>query len=573
MPIRNTDIAENFSHLADLLEIKGENAFRVRAYRNAARTVQGLSRQASELIDEGEDLSRLPGIGKDLAGKIATIVRTGELPSLKELQQEFSPEMSRIMGIAGLGGKRVAAIFKHLGVSSLDELEDAARKGKIRTLEGFGEKTEKAILDGVARVRKGSKRTLLSRAEEMVAPLLEYLRQEKGITALDVAGSYRRRRETVGDLDILAICSSPRKAMNRFVEYEDVANVVSKGDTRSTVILRSGMQIDLRVLSRESYGAALHYFTGSKAHNIAVRGLGRERGLKISEYGVFEGDMRVGGKREDDVFESVGLSYIPPELRENRGEIEAVREGRLPRLVELDDIRGDLHVHSTYTDGKRSIEEMARAAKKKGYRYVGITDHSRAVRVAGGLDAAGLAEQIEEIDAVNKKLSGITVLKGTEVDILEDGSLDLPDAILKKLDYTVCSIHSKFNLSVGKQTERVLKAMRNPVFTILAHPTGRMLGQRQPFEIDLRPVFEEAAKLGCMVEINAQPERLDLNDVHARAAMEAGCPVAISTDAHNDSGLEFMRYGVWQARRAWLEKKHVANTRSLGELRKLFKRK
>jgi DNA polymerase (family 10) len=573
MPIRNTDIAESFSHLADLLEIKGENAFRVRAYRNASRTVQGLSRQASELIDEGEDLSRLPGIGKDLAGKIATIAQTGELPALKELHQEFSPEMSRIMGIAGLGGKRTAAIFKHLGVSSLDELEDAARKGKIRTLEGFGEKTEKAILEGVAQVRKGSERTLLSRAEEMVAPLMEYLREEKGITALDVAGSYRRRRETVGDLDILAICSSPRKAMNRFVDYEDVAKVVSKGDTRSTVILRSGMQIDLRVLSPESYGAALHYFTGSKAHNIAVRGLGRERGLKISEYGVFKGDKRVGGKRETEVFESVGLSYIPPELRENRGEIEAVREGNLPRLVELEDIRGDLHVHSTYTDGKRSIEEMARAAKKKGYRYVGITDHSRAVRVAGGLDAAGLAEQIEEIDAVNKKLSGITVLKGTEVDILEDGSLDLPDAILKKLDYTVCSIHSKFNLSVGKQTERVLKAMRNPVFTILAHPTGRMLGQRQPFEIDLRPVFEEAAKLGCMVEINAQPERLDLNDVHGRAAMEAGCPVAISTDAHNDSGLEFMRYGVWQARRAWLEKKHVANTRSLGELRKLFKRK
>ena len=573
MPIRNTDIAEKFSHLADLLEIKGENAFRVRAYRNAARTVQGLSRQASELIDEGEDLSRLPGIGKDLAGKIATIAQTGELPALKELQQEFSPEMSRIMGIAGLGGKRTAAIFKHLGVSSLDELEDAARKGKIRTLEGFGEKTEKAVLEGVAQVRKGSERTLLSRAEEMVAPLMEYLREEKGITALDVAGSYRRRRETVGDLDILAICSSPRKAMNRFVDYEDVAKVVSKGDTRSTVILRSGMQIDLRVLSRESYGAALHYFTGSKAHNIAVRGLGRERGLKISEYGVFKGDKRVGGKRETEVFESVGLSYIPPELRENRGEIEAVREGNLPRLVELEDIRGDLHVHSTYTDGKRSIEEMARAAKKKGYRYVGITDHSRAVRVAGGLDAAGLAEQIEEIDAVNKKLSGITVLKGIEVDILEDGSLDLPDAILKKLDYTVCSIHSKFNLSVGEQTERVLKAMRNPVFTILAHPTGRMLGQRQPFEIDLRPVFEEAAKLGCMVEINAQPERLDLNDVHARAAMEAGCPVAISTDAHNDAGLEFMRYGVWQARRAWLEKKHVANTRSLGELRKLFKRK
>ena len=386
------------------------------------------------------------------------------------------------------------------------------------------------------------------------------------------AGSYRRRRETVGDLDILVTCKKDSPVMDRFVDYSEIDEVVSKGDTRSTVYLRSGVQVDLRVVQEVSYGAALHYFTGSKAHNIAVRKLGQKKSLKINEYGVFKDDDRIAGKTEEEVYEQVDLPYIEPELREDRGEIEAAQKDRLPRLITLDDIRGDLHMHTEATDGRCPLEEMVDKAKDLGYAYIAVTDHSQRVTMAKGLDARRLREQLEAIDELNEKLSGITVLKGIEVDILEDGSLDLPDEVLKELDLTVCSVHYNRNLSRKKQTERIIRAMDNPCFSILGHPTGRLINERQAYEVDIERIIEAAGERGCFLELDAQPSRLDLADTHCRLAKDRGVKIAISTDAHHLAGLDYMRLGISQARRGWLEPDDVINTRSLKELKKLLKR-
>ena len=413
---------------------------------------------------------------------------------------------------------------------------------------------------------------LLAYAEEVAEALIRHIAAAPGVKRAIVAGSYRRRKETVGDLDILVACGDSGPVMGRFVAYDEVDEVVSKGETRSTVVLRSGLQVDLRVVEAACYGAALHYFTGAKAHNIAVRTLGVHRGLKINEYGVFAGERRVSGAREADVFAAVGLPWMAPELRENRGEIEAAREGRLPELITLDDIRGDLHVHSKASDGKATIAEMAEAAKAKGYAYLAVTDHSRRVTIAHGLDADRLARQIDEIDRLNAESKDLVILKGSEVDILEDGTLDLPDSILARLDLTVCSVHSKFGLSRERQTERVLRAMDNPNFTIFGHPTGRLLGERAAYDIDLARIVAGARKRGCILEVNAQPQRLDLDDVHARMAKDAGVKLAISTDSHSVGGLAYMRFGIGQARRGWLTAADVVNTRPLAALKRLLAR-
>ncbi|MFW6147467.1 MAG: DNA polymerase/3'-5' exonuclease PolX [Thermodesulfobacteriota bacterium] len=570
MPIHNSDVADIFSKVADLLDIEGANQFRVRAYRTAARIVSSLPHRVSDMVKEGKDLSKIPGIGKDLSGKIKEIVETGTLEQLEEIQSRTSSELSQLMKVESLGPKRVKVLHEELGITNLEELKEAASQGKIKELEGFGHKTEESILQELQTADLEKKRVKLVEAEENARTLVDYLKDRKDVKDIVVAGSYRRKKETVGDLDILITAKKDSSVMDRFVAFEDVTKIVSKGKTRSTVLLRSGLQVDLRVVPQVSYGAALHYFTGSKDHNIAVRKLGVKRKLKINEYGVFKGDKRVAGRTEKEVYAKVDLPYIEPELRENRGEVEAAQQGKLPTLIKLEDIRGDLHAHTKETDGHHSLEELAEAGKDHGYEYIAISDHSKRVTMAHGLDSKRLAKQIEEIERLNGKLKGIVLLKSIEVDILKDGSLDLPDDILKELDLTVCSVHYDTKLSREKQTERIIKAMDNPYFTILAHPTGRLINERGPYEVDLEKVMKEAKERGCFLELNAHPDRLDLSDGDSKMAKEMGLKLAVSTDTHRITDLEYMRFGVNQGRRGWLEPKDVINTLSLKELKKLL---
>jgi DNA polymerase (family 10) len=572
MPIHNRDVAKILDKVADILDIEGANPFRVRAYRNASRIVSDLPQSVSDMVDADADLSEIAGIGKDLAQKIQEIVETGSLSLLRELEGQTSAELNTLMKVAGLGPKRVRALHRELGIGNLEELKKAAQRGEIKGLRGFGKKTEESILEELRHVEAGQERIKLVAAEEMGQSLLDYLREGKGIKDVIIAGSYRRRKETVGDLDILVTCKKGSQVMDRFVSYENVSKVVSKGETRSTVVLRSGLQVDLRVVPQASYGAALHYFTGSKAHNIAVRKLGMERKLKINEYGVFKGKERIAGKTEHEVYKQVDLPYIEPELRENWGEIEAAQEGRLPELITVEEIRGDLHAHTKETDGRNSLEEMAQAASERGYDYLAITEHSKRVTMAHGLDKKRLAERIEKIGRLNETLGDTLVLKGIEVDILKDGSLDLPNEILKELDLTICSVHYDRNLPRDKQTERIIHAMDNPYFNILAHPTGRLIGEREPYEVDLERIMEAARERGCFLELNAHPERLDLSDRYCKMAKEMGIRVAISTDAHSVTHLDLIRFGVDQARRGWLEPDDVLNTRSWKQLKRLLRR-
>jgi DNA polymerase (family 10) len=572
MPVHNSDVTTILNEVADLLEIDGANAFRVRAYRDAARTVDGLPRDLAEMVSEGADLSELPGIGKSIANKIEEIVQTGRLKQLDKLKKRLPGELSELLTLPGLGPKRVKALHQQLGIQDRQGLAAAARDGKVHELQGLGRKTEQKILEESEKRRDGENRLRLTEVEEVAEALLEYLRGVEAVKQAVIAGSYRRRKETVGDLDILVTCKRGSAVMDHFIAYDDVDEVVSQGKTRSTVRLRSDLQVDLRVLAQVSYGAALHYFTGSKAHNIAVRKIAVGKGLKINEYGVFRGDDRVAGRTEEEVYQQIGLPYIDPEMREDRGEIEVAKQKRLPTLITHDDIRGDLHCHTKASDGKYTLEQMAQAAKERGYDYLAITEHSKRLTVARGLDENRLRSQIREIDKLNEKLDGIRLLKGIEVDILEDGSLDLDDEVLAELDVVVCSIHSKFGLPANKQTERVIRAMDNPHFNILAHPTGRMIGQRSPHELDVERTMEAALERGCFLELNAQPERLDLNDTHCKLAKDMGLKLAISTDSHATTSLDYIRYGVDQARRGWLEPGDVINTRSWRDLRRLLKR-
>jgi DNA polymerase (family 10) len=571
MPIHNADIAAAFEEIADLLEIQGANPFRVRAYRNAARTVGELGRDVAAMLEEGRELPKLPGIGADLAAKIHEIAETGKCSLLERLHQELPPAVTELLKIPGLGPKRVKALYHDLDVQTLEQLHRAARDGRIRELPGFGEKTEQRILQAVEAHAAQSRRFKLAVAGQYAAALTAFLQKVQGVKQVVVAGSFRRMRETVGDLDILVTAQAGSPVMERFTGYDEVKEVLSAGTTRASVVLRCGLQVDLRVVGEESYGAALHYFTGSKAHNIAIRRLAQERGLKLNEYGVFQGDRRIAGETEESVFRSVDLPFIPPELREDLGEIEAARAGRLPLLVQLADLRGDLHAHTKATDGNASIEEMALAAKSRGLEYLAITEHSRRLTVAHGLSAQQLSRQIDDIDQLNMELRGITLLKGIEVDIMEDGSLDLPDSVLARLDLVIGAVHSKFHLSRNKQTERILRAMDRPHFTILAHPSGRLIDRREPYDVDMQRIIRKARERGCYLELNAHPERLDLLDTHCKMAKEAGVLVAIDSDAHSTLDFDNLRFGVGQARRGWLEKRDVLNTRSLKDLKSLLK--
>ncbi len=575
MPIHNNDVAGIFDELADLLEIKGENPFRIRAYRNAARTVAGLSRSVADLAAEEKGLDGIPGIGKDLADKIRTIVATKKLPVLEDIKKELPASLSTLMRVRGLGPKKIALLYKELKVASLGDLKKAATAGKIRELPGFSEKTEQAILGGIGQTKvteRGPERFKRAVAEQIVTPLFEDLKKVKGVEEIAIAGSYRRCAETVGDVDILVAAEKSADVMDRFVHNDDVSKVLAEGDTKSSVLLRGGLQVDLRVVPLESWGAALHYFTGSKAHNIAVRLMGVKRKLKVNEYGAFRGKKMIAGRTEEEIYDLFGMPYIEPELREDRGELQAALKGRLPRLVRLGTSRATSTRTRKNTDGHYTAEEMAAAAKKLGYEYLAITDHSKRVTMAHGLDAKRLAKAVKDIDKLNAKLKGITLLKSIECDILVDGSLDLPDGILGELDLVLCSIHYNFNLPKERQTERVIRAMDNRLVNIFCHPSGRLINERPAYEIDLEKVMRAAVERGCYLELNAHPDRLDLDDVHCQMAKQMGLKMALSTDAHSRDDLALMRFGIGQARRGWLEPADVINTRGLGELRKLLKR-
>jgi DNA polymerase (family X) len=568
MPVQNAEIAAMFDQAAELLEIQGENQFRVRAYLRAARVIEGLPQSVSNLLSAGRDLSQLPGIGKDLAGKIADIVKTGHFSLLDTLKKTLPSELGDIAALPGLGPKRAKLLYDKLDVRTLDDLRRVLKSGHLREVKGFGPIIARKLSEALEKPRT-EKRFQLSVTEAEAEALIGFLKDGGHIA---VAGSYRRSRDTVGDLDVLVTAEDGDAVGGKLLRYENVSKVLAHGPTRTTVVLRSGLQVDLRVVPEESYGAALVYFTGSKAHNIALRALAMERGWKLNEYGLFAGKRRIAGATEENVYKKLGLSFIQPELREDRGEMALAKANKLPQLVRLSDIRGDLHVHSDWTDGTATIEAMAEGARALGYAYIALTDHSRRVAMAHGLDPTRLSRQIEKIDRLNERLGGITILKGIEVDILKDGELDLPDASLAKLDIVIASVHSHFEQSRQAQTNRVVRALRNNHVSILGHPTGRLIDEREPYEIDMERVIAVAREVGCHLEINAAPDRLDLNDIHARAAKEAGVKLAISTDAHSVNAFRYMRFGVAQGRRAWLTADDVINARPLTKLRKLLRR-
>jgi DNA polymerase (family X) len=569
--MENAEIARLFREMAELLEIEGANAFRIRAYRNAARVVEEHTEPVASLVaHDGARLQELPGIGADLAGKIEEIVRTGSLRALKDLQRQAPRGAAELMRVPGIGPSRARTLSEKLGIRSAAGLARAAKAGRIRALPGFGAATERKILTELAARSPGERRIARAVAAQYGESMLEYLRAFRGVKRADIAGSFRRGRETVGDLDLLVECADGRAVSDHFVAFPEVREVLAHGATKASVVLRSGLQIDLRVLDAKSYGAGLYYFTGSKAHNIAVRRMGQKRGLKINEYGVFRGKRQIAGAEEKDVFKSVGLPWIPPELREDRGEIEAAQHKRLPELVALDDIRGDLQMHSTDSDGRVSLEEMAETAEAMGYEYIAITDHGPMMRMVQGLDDAGFRRQRKKIDKLNAKLRTLTVLAGAEVDVHPDGKLDLDDDTLAALDIVLVALHAKLDLDPGKQTERVLKAITHPSVDVFAHPTGRLINGRRGAQFDFDRVVKAAVDHGVLLEVDAQPERLDLDDTAVRSAIGLGATIIIDTDAHSPSEMRFMRWGVDQARRGWAEKKNVANTRPLARLLQLL---
>lgn len=570
--MENGDIASVISDYADLLDIKGENAFRIRSYNSAVRTIRDLTVSLEQMVKDEEDLTSIKGIGKSIAEKISEVVETGTFKSHESLKKKLNPSLLDLLRLEGFGPKKVKLVYEELGIDSVDALESAAKKGDLRDLAGMGAKTEEKLLKSIAHFRTGIGRFRISVGVEKGEAILNYMREVKGIEQLEMAGSLRRRRETIGDLDVLAVCKDQQKVMDHFVSYPEVEEVLAHGQTKSSIRLHNGLQVDCRVVPAESFGAALHYFSGSQSHNIAIRGRANDRGLTINEYGVAEvkSGRRVSGAEEKDIFEAVGLPWIPPELRENRGEIEA---GELPKLIEVGDMKGDLQMHTTASDGANSILEMAEECKSRGYEYCAITDHSKAVVVANGLDEERLAEHLKEIDKANDQIKGFQILKSVEVDVMPDGSLDLEDRILSECDVVVASVHFQTRMPPEEMTARILKGFENPNVSILAHPTGRLVLEREAFQFDMEKVFAAAKEAGIFLEINAHPHRLDLNDIHCRQAKEAGTGIVISTDAHRRQELDLMPYGVWTARRGWLEKKDVINTRPLKSFLKALRKK
>ncbi len=582
--MENVEIAYVLNDYAALLEIQGESPFRVRAYHQAARTVENLSQPVTQLLQAHVDLTTLPGIGERLAGHIQEIAETGTLAAFQRTQRVVPRSLTTLLEVESLGPKKARQLYEQLGITSIAALQGALDSGAVGKLPRFGPKTVEKLRRAVSVATAHAQRVKLADADLVVEPLVAYLRTAPGIECVEVAGSLRRRQETIGDIDILVTCQKPQTVMAHFLSYPQGQRAEQAGTTQGTLILHSGLHVDLRIVPPRSYEAALHYFIGSKAHSVAVRTLGLERGLRINEYGVFrvakermgngvhKVDRRVGGATEEDVYRAVGLVWMPPELREDRGEIAAAQQDALPTLVNVEDIRGNLHMHSTWTDGADTIEAMVRACQELGYEYCALTDHSQSTRVAGGLTATDLKTQWKEIERVRRRVQGITVLRGMEVDILPDGSLDLPDDVLHELDIVLGSIHSQLQMPEAQMTQRILKAIAHPAVDILAHPTGRLINKRTPIAVDLEAVMQATKEYDVALELNAQPDRLDLNAMHVQRARELGVKLVINSDAHSVHGLHLMRYGVDQARRGWLEKPQVLNTLRWPQFQKWLQR-
>jgi DNA polymerase (family 10) len=576
--MENLDVARTLSEVADLLEIRGDNPFRIRAYRNAVRTVESLTRPLTQMVEDGEDLTELQGVGKQVDAHIRELLQTGQLTVLDEITEEVPRTLTQLIRLEGVGPKKAKKLWEELGVESVEGLEAEIGKGTVETLSGFGAKSVEKMKGSIEDFRQHRSRFLRAEAEELIRGLLEHMESAPHVDRLEVAGSYRRRKETVGDIDLLARADEGgAEVVEHFTSFPGAVRVEAAGDTKGNIVLPSGLSVDLRVIPAESYGAAMHYFTGSKEHNVRVRTMAVKQGLRVNEWGVFRipegvdpdtvgtsrdgGDgERIGGETEEEVFAAVGLPWIPPELREDRGEFDAAREDRLPTLVELDDIRGDLHMHSTWSDGTASILDMARGCIERGYDYMAITDHSKAVTVANGLTPERVREQWEEVAAARDELGDdFLILRGQEVDILKDGSLDQPDDILEELDIVVIAVHSFMDMDRETMTERVLRGMDHPQVDILAHPTGRLINRREPYPIDMEAVLAKAAERDIAIEINAHPRRLDVHDRFAARARELAVRIVIDSDAHAVRGLDVMRFGVDQGRRAGLERSHVLN--------------
>jgi len=566
--MRNTAIAKVFSDIADLLELKGENQFKIRAYQKVVRAIEHYPKEIKIMVDEEEDLKNIPGVGDAIAKKTTELVKTGKLEYYEKLKAEFPEGITNLLDIPGIGPKTANKLSSELGITSADSLEQAIKDGRVATLFRLGEKTANNILQQIEASRRKDQRISIGEALPTVEEILSALNSVPGVRNLTYAGSLRRFRETLGDIDLMGTVDNPQKVMDTFVSLPIVGQVLVQGPTKSSAIVSGGLQVDLRLVEHEAFGSLLQYFTGSKQHNISLRERGRRQGLKLSEYGITDiaTDKLEKFADEENFYRRLGLQYIPPELREDQGEVEKAERGAIPKLVELSDIKGDLHMHTHWSDGHNTIEEMALAAKKLGYQYIAITDHSGGRAIAHGLDVERLRKQIEEIKKVNEYIDGIQVFSGIEVDIRADGTLDLPHEILSKLDVVIAAVHSAMHQSEGKMTQRVLSAVENPDVDIIAHPTCRLLGEREPTAIDLETVSRVAAKNNKILEINAMPDRLDLNDVHASRARELGVKLAIETDAHDVSHLNFMRFGIGMARRAWCEPQHILNTLPLADL-------
>ncbi len=565
--MKNKELADLFEKMADILEFKGENPFKISAYRKASRIIGDLTQDIEEIAEDGK-LKAVPGIGEGMAQKIEEYLKTGKVSKFEEVKKGVPDELIAIMDIPGMGPKTLSMLHKEKGISNFSQLEKALEDGSLLDLFGMGEKKIENIKRGIQLLKQSQGRMNLGIAFPVAKRIVETLREKTGSKKVEWAGSLRRMKENIGDIDILATGADKEKIVQTFTHLPKVKEVLASGETKASVIVEGGTQIDLRVVEEDSYGAALQYFTGSKDHNIHLRGIAKAKGLKINEYGVFKGKKKIAGKEEKEIYRSLGMSWIEPELREDRGEIEAAQKGRLPKLVQESEIKGDLHVHSKWSDGTSSIEEIADAAQKRGYQYVAICDHSQSLRIAHGLDESRLKKQIEEIDRLNEKLKGFQILKGTEVDILTDGKLDFPEKILEKLDIVVAAVHSGFKQDKGKMTKRIIRALENPFLNIIAHPSGRLLGARDPYEVEMDELMEATKKYGKALEINAYFERLDLNDIHCRKAKEMGIRVGIGTDSHHLDQMWMMSLGVAVARRGWLETKDVLNTLSLKEILK-----
>ena len=572
--MKNQEIAKIFYEIAYFLEMEGVK-FKPYAYEKAALTLEGLEKDVEEIYKkEGfEGLRKIPGVGESIAKKIEEYLKTGKIQYYEDYKKKYPINLDELMGIEGLGPKRLKVLYEKLGIKNLKELEEAIKTHKIATLPGFGEKSEKNLLEAIEFAKRSKGRFLLGDILPIVKEVYEKLKSLKEVERIDVVGSIRRMKETIGDVDFLVISKNPKPIMDFFVSLPGVIKVWGKGNTKASVRMREGFDMDIRVLPKRSYGAALQYFTGSKEHNIALRKIAIEKGLKLSEYGLFKGPKMIAGEKEEEIYQKLGMDWIPPELREDRGEIEAALRHKLPKIIDYKDVKGDLHIHSKWDGGKNSIEEIAEYAIKTGYEYVGIADHTKFLKIEHGLDEKRLKERNKEIDKLNQKFKGkIKILRGCEANILPDGKIDIDDECLKEQDFVIAGVHSRFKMTKEEMTERIIRAMKNPNVDIISHPTGRLIQKRGEYEIDFDKILRVAKETGTILEINSYPERLDLNDLNIKKAKEMGVKMVINTDAHHVDQMRFIELGIAQARRGWAEKEDIINCWPLEKMLKFLKK-